>query len=182
MTWSTPIAVVDYRTAERVTRELPAWALLSIRDPMQPQGCPATTGPRLDLAFDDIGRWMSIYACPQRGHADRIVAFARALHADPPPGLVVHCAAGISRSSAAVVGVLAAVGADPVHGLLDAVRFTVGKGWRDPGDSVRPNPRLVALLDAALDADGDLVRQVLGVWHPSRGSIEDVLTDAACDP
>src|SRR5689334_22367674 len=107
----------------------------------------------------------------QLHHAEAIVGFARALHADPPPGLVVHCAAGISRSSAAVVGVLASVGADPVEGLHAAVKFSAGRGWRERGEGVRPNPRLVALLDAALGRDGELVWQVLGVWRPLRGTI-----------
>ena len=83
----------------------PGSALISIRDTDASSGpLPCTAlGPRLDLRFDDLSQASPHQGTPpSRADARAIVTFARGLVARPwSPGLIVHCAAGISRSAAA---------------------------------------------------------------------------------
>ncbi len=157
-----PVLVMSEPAALEALPDLPGWALLSIRDDGMPPLRVVGDRPRLDLAFDDWPQAASrVWFPPQASHAARIVDFARALQG--PPGVVVHCAAGISRSAAAVVGLYAAWGADPeaVPELLDAARReTRERGYRD-ATPCRPNPRLAALLDHALGLEWQLLDAVL---------------------
>lgn len=173
-----PVYVLDEPGALRAIGDLPSWALLSIRDdglpPLDlgdPAGLPDWNKdrPRLDLAFDDypthdpFGRWFP----PQSSHAAKIVGFGLGLRDAPPKGLVVHCAAGLSRSPAAVLGVLCAWGSTPEQACdeaIAAVRRGHDAGYRDEPTGIRPNPRLVALLDAALGLHGGLLRAVHDRW------------------
>lgn len=169
----------------------PGTALLSIRDTDECSGRPlpcTVLGPRLDLRFDDVsgssaGRWQRDEP-PSASHARAIVAFARTLAADPwPGGLVVHCAAGISRSAAALVGlarVWTASDAAAIQMVLGIERRTRGLGLRaaDP----LPNLRLCALLDRELTLGGSLVRALLAasprLLLASEATAEEAIAEA----
>jgi predicted protein tyrosine phosphatase len=169
----------------------PASALLSIRDTDECTGrllpC-EVLGPRLDLRFDDVsrsnaGNWQR-HLPPSRADARAIVAFARALQAAPwPAGLVVHCAAGVSRSAAALVGVARVwTGSDAaaIELLRGVERRTRSLGLRthDP----LPNLRLIALLDRELALAGSLVRALLAasprLLMASASTAEEAIADA----
>jgi predicted protein tyrosine phosphatase len=78
-------------------------------------------------------------------HGERLVAFARGL----PVGcrLLVHCAAGIARSTACALGVRIALGTAP----YDALQAVLADR-----PQARPNPLVVVVLDEALALDGAL--------------------------
>lgn len=178
-----PLYICSEPAALVALAQHPTWALLSIRDdgrdPLrletreddEPAVPIPHTGPRLDLTFDD---WPMLdpygrFAPPRIEHAHAIVVFADML--GDAPGVIVHCAAGISRSSAAAVGVLAVLApdADPVDALEAARAATQAAGHRD-GEPVRPNPRLVALLDLALGREWALFERVFGHYSAGRPS------------
>lgn len=129
--------------------------VLSILDPGHP--VPDAFGTygehaRLELRFHDIIEATEGEVRPDLAHVEAILAFGRSLH-DEPSGraaLLVHCHAGISRSTAALVLILAQALPDvPAEGIVRTVHGIREKAW--------PNLRLIELGDAALQRAGGLV-------------------------
>ena len=129
--------------------------VLSILDPAHP--VPEAFGRygehvRLELRFHDIIEDRDGEQRPGPGHVESILAFGRSLH-DEPPGaasLLVHCHAGISRSTAALVLILAqAMPEVPAAAIVRMVHDIREKAW--------PNLRLIELGDAMLERAGSLV-------------------------
>ncbi|WP_428375901.1 tyrosine phosphatase family protein [Lichenicoccus sp.] len=129
--------------------------VLSILDPGHP--VPEAFGTygehaRLELRFHDIIEPTEGEVCPEPAHVEAILAFGRSLQ-DEAPGaarLLVHCHAGISRSTACLVLILAQ--AMPEASAAEIVRMVHGireKAW--------PNLRLIELGDAMLQRSGTLV-------------------------
>lgn len=87
--------------------------VLSILDPNYPDpGDFRTYAPhkRLTLRFDDIIHPLPGMKMPERGHVEQLLQFGEGLAAeegDPLCHLLVHCHAGISRSTASMVTLLA---------------------------------------------------------------------------
>lgn len=103
MSKESPVVIVLSRQeCERwLERESPFSALISINSPSgkRLKGYETQRRPKLRLEFDDIWFASSGYRWPQKQDVQKAVSFVRTL--DPAPGLlVVHCEAGISRSSA----------------------------------------------------------------------------------
>jgi len=129
--------------------------LLGILDPPTPQPAIYDHDPHsritLLLRFQDIDA--SQPDGPSAEHVAKIIAFAdqvRSAHARTPARLLVHCHAGISRSTAsAYIALVRDLGveraADAFRALL---RITINP-W--------PNRRLVSLADDALGAGGRLL-------------------------
>lgn len=153
-------ALTSWEGAVTATRERPEWSLLSIRDPGMPPRCPAARGPRLDLEFEDIA--IMSPRGPTREHARAIVAFARSRSDDER--IIVHCLAGVSRSSAALAGVLAARDLPVADGVQAAIDLAVRNGWRSASSGIRPNALLLAMLDVELGLAGELVKTVTERW------------------
>jgi predicted protein tyrosine phosphatase len=132
--------------------------VLSILDPETP--VPEAFGAfgeheKLELRFDDIIEETPGKVLPDSGHVERILAFGRNLTAEPPPSahLLVHCHAGISRSTAAMALILAqALPHEPAAAILELVHGIREKAW--------PNLRIIELGDAMLGRGGKLVREV----------------------
>jgi len=115
--------------------------VISIGDRNDP-GPPLRAGSRpvLRLAFDDVSRPHPGYYAPQPRHVARIIAFARAIPTGA--GLLVHCAAGISRSPAAAIIALLAVH-DP-----HSARGIVKHAFRACRSTDTPQPNLLMLQHA----------------------------------
>lgn len=129
---------------------------------------------KLRLVFDDIeseGNPWTGYVGPSLADAERIVAFGRDIdHGNT----LVHCAAGISRSAASLLILLAdKVGpgreADAVKLLLEVRKRTADAGLRDPDEIVRPNRRLVWLGDTVLGRGGALLEACIKGFEPLYG-------------
>lgn len=198
-----PIIVTDEHNAGRAVGVHPDWALISIRNKGLAKPLFASASNRqLYLEFDDIESVLKAFpdqVAPNEDHAGAIIAFARSLleHEDadgglrpPAPGLIVHCAAGISRSSATVLGVLATLGhPNPLSGLEEAGRYSiendfrwetsrglVGAGAKILADAYRkeplalfsPNRRLLKLLDRELDNQRLLTNLVREHYYMNR--------------
>ena len=132
--------------------------VLSILDPGHPE--PAAFGAygehkRLELRFHDIIDPYMGQTLPQRADVERILAFGRDLLTEPAGvgGLLVHCHAGISRSTAALTMILAQASPDrPAAEALAAVVNIRHKAW--------PNLRMIEFADEMLGRRGELVAAV----------------------
>lgn len=98
---------------------------------------------RLRLRFDDIRTEHSL-AGPQLEHIGEIISFAHAIDERP---LIVHCKAGISRSSAAAF-IVYAVKFGPA-GIKDHFKSMLGL--------IYPNAEMLRLADGILGNDGALI-------------------------
>lgn len=129
--------------------------VLSILDPDYP--VPEAFGTfgeheKLEVRFHDIIDETPGLVLPQPGHVESILALGRGLLAEPAPSahLLVHCHAGISRSTACMALILAqALPEQPADAILMLVHGIREKAW--------PNLRLIELGDAALGRNGTLI-------------------------
>jgi predicted protein tyrosine phosphatase len=129
--------------------------VLSILDPGYPE--PPAFGAfgehrRLELRFHDVIDEMPGMLPPREEDVATVLAFGRDLMAEPPAQrhLLVHCHAGISRSTASMMLILAQARPDIVA--RDIVSHVVSirpRAW--------PNLRILEFGDALLGRKGDLV-------------------------
>jgi predicted protein tyrosine phosphatase len=135
--------------------------VLSILDPDYP--VPEAFGQygehaRLELRFDDIINETPGKILPTSEHVAAILAFGRSLTAGPQANLIVHCHAGISRSTASMALILAqALPETPAEAILATVHGIREKTW--------PNLRLIELGDAMLGRDGTLIQAAYGIYR-----------------
>jgi predicted protein tyrosine phosphatase len=131
--------------------------VLSILDPGWPE--PEVLGSfdvsrRLRLHFHDVIELLPGRIAPERWDVDLLLAFGRNI-TDIPGGaggshLLVHCHAGLSRSTAAAILILAQRYADrPADEALAEVARLRPRAW--------PNLRMLELGDAALGRNGEIV-------------------------
>ncbi len=108
----------------------------------------------LFLAFDDIVEPVPGLMAPAELHVERLIAFFRAWDRQAP--MVVHCFAGISRSTAGAY--IAACALTPERDEAD-----IAAALRRVAPSATPNARLVALADRALGRDGRMVEAIKAI-------------------
>ncbi len=129
--------------------------VLSILDPDAP--VPEAFGrygehARLELRFDDVIEDTPDHRAPMPADVKALLAFGRDLQTEPriSAHLLVHCHAGISRSTAAMALILAQAMPDhPAAAVLALVHGIREKAW--------PNLRLIEMGDALLQRGGTLV-------------------------
>jgi len=137
--------------------------VLSILDPDWP--VPEAFGAfgehaKLELRFHDVIEDAAGMVPPREEHVAELLAFGRNLQAEPPPDahLLVHCHAGISRSTASMALIIAqalpCVGADQV--LREILRIRP-QAW--------PNLRIVEMGDALLGRGGALISAAHRVYR-----------------
>jgi predicted protein tyrosine phosphatase len=138
--------------------ELGVTHVLSILDPDAPQ--PPAFGSfrehsRIELRFNDVIEDLPDRVVPELLHVQDILALGRDLAASPAAAahLLVHCHAGVSRSTAAMSLILAQArpdrsGIEIIHEVL-RIR---SRAW--------PNLRLIELGDKLLGRGGDLISAV----------------------
>ncbi len=140
------------RVAETV-RETGARTLVTLIDKDTPVARPATiaAGDHLFVGISDIVEHIDGHVLPHETHIDTFLAFVRRWDRRAP--IVIHCYAGVSRSTAAAF--IAACALVPDHSeQIFAMRI------REASPTATPNTRLVALADIALDRDGRMVAAV----------------------
>ena len=155
MTARFTVKVGGLHSIAAIVREFRPTHLLGILDPPTPEPAIYDHDPNsratLLLRFQDIDTGLP--DGPTAEHAEKIIAFAdqvRSAGARAPARLLVHCHAGISRSTASAYIALARdFGLDRAgDAFRQLLRVTVNP-W--------PNRRLVSLADDALAAGGRLL-------------------------
>lgn len=111
----------------------------------------------LILGMDDITGPLEGYVAPAGEHVTRLIAFVRGWDRAAP--MVVHCYAGISRSTAAAY--VAACALNP--GCDEAM---IAARLRLASPTATPNARIVALADQVLAREG---RMSSAIEHIGRG-------------
>jgi predicted protein tyrosine phosphatase len=132
--------------------------ILSILDPEWPD--PAAFQAfdphfRATLRFHDAIEPEANVLLPQRGDVEAILTFGR--DAAEAGGLLIHCHAGISRSTAATLMILAQAHPDEKEdGLAERLLQSRPQAW--------PNSRMIAFADELLDRSGRLVAAIAGIY------------------
>lgn len=108
----------------------------------------------LFLSFNDIVVPMEGMTLPGREHVERLLRFVEAWDGAAP--MVVHCWAGISRSTAAAY--IATCARNPA-----ACEFEIARALRAASPSATPNPRLVTIADELLDRDGRMIDAIRAI-------------------
>jgi predicted protein tyrosine phosphatase len=112
------------------------------------------------LQMDDIADPIDGMIVPSEDHVDQLVKFVTRWDRAQP--MVVHCFAGISRSTAAAFISACALAPDRDEAEI-ALRI------RNASPTASPNPRLVALGDSYLGRQGRMVKAVsrIGLGQPA---------------
>lgn len=126
--------------------------VVSISDPGDgpPQEVRDHPGRTLVLLFHDIPEPDEDLTVPTRRDVEAIVKFAQAM--GPGENVMCHCNAGISRSSAAALTILASKLGNSRQAAMDAVEAVLAIK-----KIIHPNRRMVAYADEILGFDGALV-------------------------
>jgi predicted protein tyrosine phosphatase len=127
--------------------------VLSILDPGWPE--PEALGAfdshrRLELRFHDVIEAGPGWIAPERCDVEQLLTFGRDLTEARGTHLLIHCHAGVSRSTAAATLILAQARPDrPAEEVLQAVVRQRSHAW--------PNLRILELGDALLERRGEVV-------------------------
>ena len=105
----------------------------------------------LVLTVDDISTPADGYIVPARDHVQRLIDFVGAWDRSSP--LVIHCFAGISRSTAAAY--VAACALNPQRDEMQ-IAWDIRRASR----TAQPNSRIVSIADRLLKRDGRMIRAI----------------------
>lgn len=114
---------------------------------------PAAIQPdrHLRLAMNDISEPQPGMVTPSGDHVETLIDFVTSWERDMP--MLIHCWAGISRSTAAAFISLCALNPE-----LD--EMTIAKALRKASPTATPNRMLITLADNALKRDGRMVKAI----------------------
>jgi predicted protein tyrosine phosphatase len=114
---------------------------------------PAHIAPEnhLVLSVDDISNPMEGYTCPGDEHVARLIEFVGGWDRAAP--MVVHCFAGISRSTAGAF--VAACVLNPERDETE-----IAQSIRRASRTAQPNARIVSIADRLLARNGRMMRAV----------------------
>jgi predicted protein tyrosine phosphatase len=135
--------------------------VLSILDPDTPDPPAfAAFAPhrRLALRFHDVIEPLPDRLAPARADVERLLAFGHELSGTPGSHLLIHCHAGVSRSTASAALILAQARPDrSARDTLDAVAQLRPRAW--------PNLRMLEFGDDLLGRNGEIVAAVAAIYR-----------------
>lgn len=108
----------------------------------------------LVLGMDDVPEPADGYIAPGKDHVAKLITFARAWDRSAP--LVIHCYAGISRSTAGAF--VAACALNPAR-----TEDAIARELRHRSPSATPNRRIVSIADDLLGRNGRMVEAISGI-------------------
>lgn len=150
------IHVCSLSKLEEVVARTGASHLLSLlaagTDMVRPPSIPAEN--HLHLVMHDIVEVQDGMTQPGEAHVRSLLDFARSWDRERP--LVVHCYAGVSRSTASAYIIAAALAPERDEEEL-------AQTLRALSPSATPNPRLVAVADTLLRRDGRMVEAIRAI-------------------
>jgi predicted protein tyrosine phosphatase len=157
------IYVAPLSLVETTIADVSVSHLVTLINGETPVPTPPSIGPdrHLRLAMNDICEPAAGLVLPCEDHVADLVQFA--LEWDRKASLLIHCWAGISRSTAAAFISLCALNPE-------ADEFDLAQALRRASPTAYPNRRLVALGDEALARSG---RMVAAVEEIGRGAIAE---------
>jgi predicted protein tyrosine phosphatase len=140
------------RLAETV-RVTGAQSLVTLIDEGTPVGRPSgiDAEKHLVVVLSDIVAELEGHTLPAKSHVEKLLAFVRRWDQTGP--LLIHCWAGVSRSTAAAF--IAACALRPHRDESE-----IAQAVRANSPTATPNPRLVAIADTMLGRNGRMVAAV----------------------
>jgi predicted protein tyrosine phosphatase len=117
---------------------------------------PASIAPEnhLWLQLHDISEPQDGFVMPQPKHVEELIGFVRRWPREAP--LVIHCYAGVSRSTAAAFVAVCALNAA-------GDERTIAKALRHASPTATPNIRIVTIADQLLGRQGRMVKAVKAI-------------------
>jgi predicted protein tyrosine phosphatase len=113
---------------------------------------------RLDLRFHDIIEPKPGHLAPSRSDVARLLGFGRELDDRTGSHLLVHCHAGVSRSTAAAALIMVQMHPErPARVALDTVARMRPRAW--------PNLRMLEFGDALLGRNGEIIAAASAVYR-----------------
>jgi predicted protein tyrosine phosphatase len=147
------LIVCSLRDMPGVVRRRQASHLVTLIDPgtpvERPLGVPESRHLRLDV--DDIDAPTAGYRAPDMDSVVQLLEFSRTWDASAP--MVVHCFAGISRSTASAFAI--ACDRNP-----DIAEARIALALRQAASHAMPNRRIIALADDLLGRRGRMVEAI----------------------
>jgi predicted protein tyrosine phosphatase len=119
----------------------------------------------LQLTFHDIAEPLDGFTAPRREHVEDILGFVATWQ--PPAGLLIHCWAGISRSTAAAYATMCAL--NPRHDEAE-----IAWDLRRMAPTASPNRLMVSHADELLGRGGRMIAAVDAIGrgaHAYEGSV-----------
>jgi predicted protein tyrosine phosphatase len=152
-----PLALVEEVVAARKPTHL-----ITLLDPDHVIDTPKALAPErhLHIGVHDIARDIDGYRCPESSHVERLLQFGRSWDGRRP--ILIHCWAGISRSTAAAF----TLACERNPGVDERV---IALKMREASRTATPNRRIVALADEMLGRRGRMVAAVeaIGAGDPA---------------
>ncbi|MBV8473901.1 MAG: tyrosine phosphatase family protein [Hyphomicrobiales bacterium] len=133
-----------------------ARSLVTLLNPDTPVVRPSGIAPErhLYISVADIIEESPGHVLPAHSHVGELLEFAAAWDREAP--LLIHCFAGVSRSTAAAY--ICACALAPERDEAE-----IAQALRAASPTATPNARLVALADAALGREGRMSRAIEGI-------------------
>lgn len=152
----TRINVCSLRLIDDVVRETGARTLVTLINVGTPVGRPTTIEQdrHLFIGVSDVGEPMDGHIHPAEEHVAKLLEFARTWDRREP--IIVHCYAGVSRSTAAAFIIACAL--SPERSEADIARTI-----RAASPTASPNPLLVSVADAMLGRGGRMIAAIEGI-------------------
>ena len=147
------INVCSLRLIDDVVRKTGARHLVTLINVGTPVGRPTTIEEdrHLFIGVSDITEPMDGQIHPAEEHVTKLLNFARNWDRREP--IIVHCYAGVSRSTAAAFIIACAL-------LPERPEQEIARAIRDASPTATPNRRLVAVADAMLGRDGRMIAAI----------------------
>ena len=125
-------------------------SILGPNSPDPPELAAFAAHRRLILRFHDVIEPQRDQIAPTRENVERLLVFGREVGETPGAHLLVHCRAGVSRSTAAAALILMQANPEwPASAALDAVAAIRPRAW--------PNLLILEFGDALLGRNGEIV-------------------------
>jgi predicted protein tyrosine phosphatase len=106
------------------------------------------------LQLHDISEPQDGFVLPQPAHVEQLIAFVQRWPREAP--LIIHCFAGVSRSSAAAFVAVCALNPASNEGAIAAA-------LRRASPTATPNLRIVAIADHLLAREGRMIKAVKAI-------------------
>jgi predicted protein tyrosine phosphatase len=129
--------------------------VVSILDPIWPDPDEFSrweTHRRVVWRFDDVVEAGAGYKAPARRDVEAILALGAELAKEPVRQLLIHCHAGVSRSTAAAVILMAQPNPGREREVFAELARVRPRSW--------PNALMLRLADTLLERDGSIIREL----------------------
>ena len=146
---------VDQTGARFIVSAINPWSI-----PQTPESVDDSN--HLKMAINDIAAPHGDLVHPETSHIEQLIDFAKHWNKDGP--LVIHCLAGISRSSASAFIVACTLNSQ-------ASETTIALALREASATAHPNPLMISLADQLLERDGRMIAAIQAL-SPSASTME----------